>query len=105
MDQAADLSNDVLTGADYTALREVARRLWPIHREIAAEWARRLLSRIPTSVSASVALPMVTDINAAFLVSIFEHVTNNQLPELYETYYTMNRRLIEADLSRPSVER
>jgi PAS domain S-box-containing protein len=105
MEQLARLSGDALTSIDRAALKEVARRLWPVHRKIAAEWSNRLMASIPPSVSNDIALPMVKEINAAFLALIFQHVEQDRLPELYETYYEMNRRLIEADLMRPAVER
>lgn len=105
MEQIAPLSEDALTERDRTALKEVSRRLWPVHRQIAAEWSRRLLATVPTAVQSEIAVPMVTEINAAFLLMIFQHVEEDRLPELYETYYQMNRRLIEADLMRPAAER
>ena len=79
--------------------------MWPVHRQIAAEWARRLLAVVPTPLTSGVAQSMVTEINAALLASILQHIDEDRLPELYETYYQMNRRLIEADLTRPAVER
>jgi PAS domain S-box-containing protein len=105
MEQIIPLSNDALTPNERAALKEVVRRLWPVHRRIASEWAHRLKVLLPPSVSTDIALPMVTEINAAFLTLIFQHIEQDRLPELYSTYYDMNRRLIEADLTRPAGER
>jgi PAS domain S-box-containing protein len=104
-DTLTELSADSLTPVDLAALKEVAARLGPMHRELAADWSRRLLESVPDALPEGVTLPVVTEINATFFSLIFQHVDSNTLAELYQTYYDMNRRLIEVDLLRPSAGR
>jgi PAS domain S-box-containing protein len=105
IDAAGRLTADAMTPADLAALKEVAARLEPQHRELASEWSRRLLATISSAEPADVSVPIVAEINAAFLTLIFQHVRDGDLSGLYQTYYEMNRRLIEADLARPAEER
>ena len=97
---------DTLTTADVVGLKELADLLWDARYPIAAEWSQRLMTSAPQFfVNEGVSLEALTQINEAFLWLVLQQIQRGDLPGLYETYYTMNRRMIEADLHRSPNER
>lgn len=66
---------------------------------IAHEWSRRLLERLPELFDIEGAsLEQLSSLNEVFLTVVLEQMQRGELGALSQTFYEMNRRLIELDL-------
>src|SRR5262245_28240939 len=94
-----DLPADVFTADDVQALREIGGFLWDKRHEIATEWSRRLMTSLPEYFSDSrVPDGGLVEINEVFLTLVLQFLTQGDLRGLFETYYSMNRVLVESNL-------
>jgi PAS domain S-box-containing protein len=92
-------ADDSLSAADRRALSELGSLLWEARGVIAREWSRRLMAHMPESfVGTDTSLEQLSGLNEVFLTVVLEQMRRGDLAGLSQTYYDMNRRLIELDL-------
>ncbi len=106
MDDAREVTTDALRAEDLVALGHLADLLWDARGHIAAEWSRRLMEAVPKHFPpGGVSLAQLTALNEAFLSVVLQQIQQHDMAGLYQMFYDMNRRLIEADLQRAPAER
>jgi PAS domain S-box-containing protein len=92
-------ADDSLSAADRRALSELGSLLWEARGVIAREWSSRLMAVMPESfVGTDTSLEQLSGLNEVFLTVVLEQMRRGDLAALSQTYYDMNRRLIELDL-------
>jgi signal transduction histidine kinase/ActR/RegA family two-component response regulator len=100
MGSPAQFHADPPSAEELRALEAVAALLWDVKREIAVEWSRRLVETLPESFADTAPdIEGLTNVNELFLAMVLNYLQQGNVGELYTTYYEMNRRLIESDLS------
>jgi PAS domain S-box-containing protein len=95
MDRRLELTEQALDAGERAALQRLADRLWDERGRIAAEWSRRLMTTLPEEFPPWITLEYLTDVNAAFLAAVLEPLRRADLAGLSQSYYAMNRQLIE----------
>jgi len=101
MNSRFDFASDAFTPAEVVALKELADVLWDQRRDIAAEWSRRLMQRLPEYFPEDAPpLEYLTDVNEAFLTLVLQQLQEGDLAGLHITYYQANWNLIQSDLAR-----
>jgi len=92
---------DMLSADDLSNLKRLASQLDVVRHEVARDWSQRLADLFPESFAGgAVSVDELTQVNEAFLALVLDHASRADLSTLFETYYAMNRNLIEADLQR-----
>jgi PAS domain S-box-containing protein len=85
---------------DGAVLRALGEALWERRGAIAAEWTRRLVAAAPHPVPHELSGEVLGRLNEAFLTVFLQQVRDGDLTKLYQGYYEVNHRLIDADLRR-----
>lgn len=93
---------DDFTAAERTALAAAAGRLWDDRAAIAAEWSAVLAAAQPQVLAphGPLTLASLTALNEAFLEAVLTSMRAGDLAALCETYYLLNRRLIDPESER-----
>jgi PAS domain S-box-containing protein len=99
MHRRLELTNPELDEQERAALASLADGLLAVRATIAAEWSRRLMAALPDQFPESVTLERLTEVNASFLTAVLHPLRQADLATACETYYTMNRQLIEVALA------
>ena len=91
--------DDLLTAEERVALIELAERLWDARIEIAGDWSANVVVAMPEYFppGGQASLGQLRAVNELILTFILERLRQNDLDGLSQTYYEMNRRLVESD--------
>ncbi|MDX2170300.1 MAG: PAS domain S-box protein [Deltaproteobacteria bacterium] len=97
-----DLPATTFSDADRHTLARLGERLWELRGPIAARWGDALMAARPQDFQPDgpLAPEAVFVMNEAFLSAVLEHLRRGDLEGLTETYYEMNRRLVDVEVER-----
>ena len=97
--QAITSCEDAFAESERAALAELAEALQPHRGEIAHDWAQRVVRAFPEYFPAGGLLSTahIEAIGNLFFGVIFERMSQGDIRGLTQTFYDMNRRLIDAD--------